>query len=91
MTTPLKALQPGDMIFAKTLIVNDGSLPGVPENQLIARPGTRGMLVNTGHLEENPEQEIHLVRFENEQKDLGLAVSCWPEELSADPVNSEGP
>ncbi len=82
MMTALKQLQPGDMLFAATDISNDGSLPGLDEGVLLASAGTRGVLINTGHLEENPKQEVFLVRFEDEQLTLGPAVTCWPEELS---------
>ncbi len=88
MTTALKQLQPGDMLFAATDISNDGSLPGLDEGALLARTGTRGVLINTGHLEENPAQELFLVRFENDQHDLGPAVTCWPEELSTSPAET---
>lgn len=79
----LKQLEPGDLLFAATDIKNDGSLPGYDEQALVAPEGRRGVLINTGHLEENPNQEIYLVRFEDEAGDLGAAVACWPEELMA--------
>ncbi|MGB1110619.1 MAG: nitrogen fixation protein NifZ [Gammaproteobacteria bacterium] len=78
----LKRLEPGDMIFAAKDISNDGSLPGHEEGALVAPAGRRGVLINTGHLEEKPNQEIYLVRFENDGGELGPAVACWPEELA---------
>jgi len=83
----LENLKPGDMIYAATDVFNDGSLPGVDANARIAVAGTRGVLVNTGHLEENPDKLLFLVRFEDENLDLGPAVACWASEVRPEPVN----
>lgn len=77
----LNDLQPGDMVFAATTIVNDGSIPGLDEGVVLAMDGTRGVLINTGHLEEQPTQALYLVRFETAAGELGPATACWPEEL----------
>lgn len=77
----LSHLQPGDIIFAATDIKNDGSLPDLPEDALVAAAGTRGVLINIGHLEEDPDRELFLVRFEGTDGNLGLPTGCWPEEL----------
>lgn len=83
----LENLKPGDMIYAATDVFNDGSLPGVEAGACIAMAGSRGVLVNTGHLEEDPETLLYLVRFEDEHLDLGPAVACWANEVSSEPVN----
>ena len=83
----LKQLQPGDVVYAASHIVNDGSIPALDNTETIAAPGTRGVIVNIGHLEETPERELFLVRFEDKDLNLGPPTGCWPEELSADPVN----
>ena len=77
----LEELQPGDMVFAATNIYNDGSIPGLAEGAPIAIPGARGVILNTGHLEEQPERDLYLVRFEDASKELGPPVGCWPDEL----------
>jgi nitrogen fixation protein NifZ len=82
-------LNPGDMLFAATDVFNDGSVPGMEIDARIASAGARGVLINTGHLEEDPDRTLLLVRFEDEKRDLGPAVACWPEEISTEPVNSE--
>jgi len=82
----LSELQSGDIIFAATAIYNDGGVPDLPEDALIAEAGTRGMLVNIGHFEDDPNQEIYLVRFEDAAGELGPPVGCWPEELSDQPA-----
>ena len=78
----LEELKPGDIIYAASNIYNDGSLPDRDDNELLAPAGSCGVLVNTGHLEEQPEQALYLVRFEG-GAGLGPAIACWPEELRA--------
>lgn len=73
--------QPGDIVYAGKDIYNDGSLPEAGENALLAKAGDRGVLVNTGHYEEFPETVLYLVRFENDTKELGMAVTCLEDEL----------
>ncbi|MES9965634.1 MAG: nitrogen fixation protein NifZ [Sedimenticola sp.] len=77
----LEDLQPGDVVFADSHIYNDGGIPEVPEDKLLAEPGTRGVIVETGHLEEAPERKVYLVRFEDNELNLGPPTGCWPEEL----------
>lgn len=80
----LEDLQPGDMVFAATDIYDeDGSLPGTAAGTLIAAVRTRGVILNVGHLEEEPEKELYLVRFETDDNELGSPIGCWPDELSA--------
>ena len=43
------------------------------------------MLVNTGYLEDEPDRQVFLVRFEDAAGELGPPVGCWPEELSDQP------
>lgn len=78
----LHELNPGDIVFAAKTIVNDGSVPGLAEDELIAEAGTRGVIINTGHLEEDPNRELMLVRFEKENNELGPAVGVWFDELT---------
>ena len=79
----LQDLEPGDAVYAACHIYNDGSIPDLADDTMLAEPGTRGVLVRTGHLEEMPDRDIYLVRFEDPELNLGPAVGCWPEELSA--------
>lgn len=81
----LRQLQPGDVVYAACAIENDGSLPTLDSTALIAQPGARGVIVNIGHLEEDPDRELYLVRFEDPDLNLGPPTGCWPEELSATP------
>jgi nitrogen fixation protein NifZ len=81
----IKQLQPGDMVFAVNQVKNDGSVPQLAEDAIIADAGARGVLINTGHLEENPDKLLFLVRFENKDAELGPPVVVWEEEISATP------
>jgi nitrogen fixation protein NifZ len=72
--------QTGDMVFSTTEIYSDGTVPGTTEGELIAHKNHKGVLVNIGYLEDNPEVELFLVRFEHELG-LGPAVVCGIEEI----------
>jgi nitrogen fixation protein NifZ len=86
----VKVLEPGDTVYAAQELRNDGSIPDLPENQLIAEEGTRGVLINVGHFEEQPNVTLYLVRFENQDLSLGPPVGCWAEEIrSMSPTNDE--
>lgn len=74
--------QPGEVVFAAEAIYNDGSLPDVEEGALLAAPGTRGVVVKTGHVEAVPEVAIFLVRFEGPDAVLGPPVGCLADELT---------
>jgi nitrogen fixation protein NifZ len=78
----LNSIEPGDMVFAASDIYNDGEVPGIAADALIAARGQRGVLVNTGHFEEMPSRTLYLVRFESASGELGMPVGVWAEELS---------
>lgn len=78
----IEDLQNGDVIYAAATIMNDGSVPDAAEDAVFATAGTRGMLLNTGHLEEQPDTTLYMVCFENSEGDLGQPVTCLAEELS---------
>ncbi len=79
----LDQLKNGDVVYAGCHIYNDGGLPDLAEDALLAEPGTRGVVIATGHLDEIPLRRIFLVRFEDSDLNPGPATGCWPEELSA--------
>lgn len=80
----VETLEEGDVVYAAVPFHNDGSFPDVPEDALLASEGSRGVIIRKGHLEENPERTIFLVRFEDAEKNLGPALGAWPEELRAE-------
>lgn len=78
----IASLQPGDVVYATSHIYNDGGIPQLPPDALLAQMGTRGVLVQTGHLEEAPQRKVYLVRFEDADLNLGPPTGCWQEELT---------
>jgi len=85
----IEELVPGDVVYAATTIKNDGSLPGLSDEAVVAKKGQRGVIINTGHLEENPDKIIILVKFEinNQVGKFGPAVGCWVDELAVEAVH----
>jgi nitrogen fixation protein NifZ len=83
----LEQLTPGDLVYAASHIYNDGGIPDIPQDALLAEPGTKGVIIETGHLEEAPERVLYLVRFEDAELNLGPPTGCWPEELSTSEVD----
>jgi nitrogen fixation protein NifZ len=77
----------GEIVFSRELLINDGGIPELADDAILATPGRRGVVVNHGHVQVNPDQVIYLVRFEGESgalADLGPPVGCLPEELTQD-------
>lgn len=72
----------GEMVFATENIRNDGGIPEVAPDALLARPGCRGVVLRHGHTAAAPKVAIYLVRFEDEQGVLGPPVGCVADELS---------
>lgn len=85
----LDQLGNGDVVYAACEIYNDGGIPGVADNALLAAPGTRGVIIESGHLEEAPNRKIYLVQFEDKELNLGPPTGCWPEELSTAMINTQ--
>lgn len=88
MPTP-DAYEIGEIVFCRELLINDGGIPDIAADAVLATPGRRGVVVNAGHLELDQEQAIYLVRFEGEEGALGVLgppVGCLPEELTQDEV-----
>lgn len=80
-------LKNGDAVFAKVEIRNDGSVPNVEQDALLAEPGTMGMLINSGYLEETPDQKLLLVSFVGKDGEMGPLVTCLAEEISQQPLD----
>ena len=83
----------GEMVFAATDLYNDelaedgtSLIPDIEPGALIATAGSRGVVVNVGHVADLPQQDIYLVRFETgKEKTLGIPIGCLPEELASAP------
>ncbi len=80
----------GDLVFASMDLHNDpleetgeGGVPDIAANELLAATGTRGVVVNVGHAEADPTQDIYLVRFETgPDSTLAEPIGCLAEEIS---------
>lgn len=80
----------GDLVYAAIDLHNDpldetgeGGVPGIAANELLAASGTRGVVVNIGHAEADPAQDIYLVRFETgPDGNLAEPIGCLADELS---------
>jgi len=84
MAAPTPSIEAGDLVWARQAIVNDGHIPGLPGDALLAGPGSRGMVILIGHAEAAPDAEIYLVRFEDKDGTLGPPVGCLGDELTQD-------
>lgn len=81
----------GDMVFASQDLFNEpieetgeSGIPGLLPGTLLAVAGTRGVVVNVGHAEAVPKQEIYLVRFESgADGTLADPIGCLSEELNS--------
>lgn len=87
----MEKFEMGEMVFATSNLYNDelaedgcSLIPDVEPNALIAAAGTRGVVVNVGHVADLPKQDIYLVRFETgKERTLGVPIGCMPEELTS--------
>lgn len=86
----MSKFQMGDMVYAAQDLYNEAleetgesAIPGAEPDELLAAAGTRGVVVNIGHAQEMPEEEIYLVRFEiDAEGTLAEPVGCLADELS---------
>jgi len=66
----------------RSRIARHGANPGEP----LAAAGARGVVVNAGHVEAQPDAEIYPARFESEADGpLSQPIGCLAEELSYHP------
>ncbi len=75
----------GDIVYAAATLTDDGSIPGGSEGEILAELGARGVITLIGHIEEQPERSVYLVRFEDKEMNLGNPVGCWVEDLMVEP------
>ena len=74
------------MVIAREAILNDGGVPDVPADALVAAAGARGVVVQVGRAEVDPAKVVYAVRFEAGGGELGPMVGCLPDELTQDPA-----
>lgn len=78
----------GDLVYCTEDLLNDGFVPDVPAEGLLAAAGSRGVVVKVGYVEANEDVEIFLVRFEGADQVLGPPVGCLAEELTQDEASA---
>lgn len=86
----MSKFQMGDMVYAAIDLYNEAleetgesSIPGVDPEALLVAAGARGVVVNVGHAQEMPSEEIYLVRFETDADGtLAEPIGCLGEELA---------
>lgn len=79
----------GDLVHAALDLFNEpveetgeSAIPDVEVGALLAAASARGVVVNVGHAEAMPDEEIYLVRFETgADGNLGEPIGCLREEL----------
>lgn len=82
-------IQMGDLVYAVGDLYNDpveetgeAAIPGRFVNELLVPAGARGVVVNIGHAEAEPDTDIFLVRFELDgEGTLSEPIGCLAEEL----------
>jgi nitrogen fixation protein NifZ len=77
----IEDLDLGDMVYAAHAILDDGTMPESQEGDVLANAGSRGVIVMKGHHEEEPMRTVFLVRFEDDNLNLGNPIGCWVEDL----------
>ncbi len=77
----IEDLDIGDVVYAAHAITDDGSMPHGMHGEVLAEAGARGVITMIGHVEEQPERSIFIVRFEDRNMNLGTPIGCWPEDL----------
>lgn len=91
----MSRFQMGDLVYAARDLFNEpleesgeSAIPGIAPGQLLAAGGTRGVVVNVGHAEEMPGEEIYLVRFETgSDGTLAVPIGCLGDELHSPEVS----
>ncbi|MGR9117347.1 MAG: nitrogen fixation protein NifZ [Gammaproteobacteria bacterium] len=81
-------LEIGDVVYAAHNIVDDGSMPDNRFGDVLAEAGARGVIVMRGYVEEDPEKNVFLVRFEDNEMNLGRPIGCFSEDLTLDRMQS---
>ncbi|MBL6986865.1 MAG: nitrogen fixation protein NifZ [Methylobacter sp.] len=81
----IEDLDLGDVVYAANTIIDDGSIPGGTEGEILAEAGSRGVITMIGHVEEEPTRSVFLVRFEDKEMNLGNPIGCWVDDLAVEP------
>lgn len=72
----------GEIVYSLAALYNDGGIPDVAPDALLAPAGGRGVVVQIGYAESDDTLALYLVRFEDESGELGPPVGVYPDELT---------
>ncbi|MEQ1529445.1 MAG: nitrogen fixation protein NifZ, partial [Methylococcales bacterium] len=72
----------GDVVYAANTICDFGSMQNDCKANVLAKAGCKGVITLIGHVQEQPERSVFLVRFEDETMNLGSPVGCWLDDLT---------
>ncbi len=84
----IEDLEVGDVVYAAHNIVDDGTMPDNQLGDILAKSGARGVIVMTGHIEDDPKKNVFLVRFEDQELNLGRPIGCFSEDLMIESTTS---
>jgi nitrogen fixation protein NifZ len=79
----------GDVVLSRMDMYNDGGVPDAEDGALLARAGTRGIVVRVGGAQGRHKRAIYLVRFEGSDQLLGPPIGCLQEELTQNPAECQ--
>ncbi|MGR9054012.1 MAG: nitrogen fixation protein NifZ [Gammaproteobacteria bacterium] len=84
----IEDLEVGDVVYAARDIVDDGSMPDNQLGDILAEAGTRGVIVMLGYMEEDHNKNVFLVRFEDQELNLGRPIGCFSDDLTLNRLSS---
>lgn len=72
----------GDIVYSNADLYNDGGIPEIAADALLAPAGGRGVVVQIGYSESDDSLALYLVRFEDPDGNLGPPVGVFPDEVT---------
>jgi len=78
----IEDLDLGDVVYAAHAITDDDSMPSGMRGEVLVEAGARGIITMIGHVEDQPERSVFIVRFEDRNLNLGSPIGCGPDDLS---------
>ncbi len=84
----VEELSIGDVVYAANTICDVDCGSDGYEGQILAKAGSKGIITLIGHVQEQPERSVFLVRFEDENMNLSNPVGCWLDDLVDTPIVS---
>lgn len=77
----IEDLDLGDVVYAAHAITDDAPMPSGMRGEVLVEAGARGIITMIGHVEDQPERSVFIVRFEDRDLNLGSPIGCGPDDL----------